>query len=140
MNDYPGNSSTTVKNVVYAFFRTLRESPIGRMGILAETSRLHYIKSPYNELTSIGAAYSLYRYAEVKGIKSIRLSDLFSYENKQGVFREFGISKSAIEYLLRTLNSDKNRLVVAELNMGLDNITLRDDITSLDVLKLIKDE
>lgn len=140
MNDYPGNSTTTVKNVVYAFFRTLRESPIGRMGILSETSRLHYIKSPYNELTSIGAAYSLYRYAEAKGIKSIRLSDLFSPENKQGIFREFGISKSALEYLLRTLNSDKNRLVVAELNMGLDNITLRDDITSLDVLKLIKDE
>ena len=51
--------------------------------------------------------------------------------------KRFGISKSDFVDILRSLNSETNRLIVAELNMGLDNITLRDDITSEDVLKLM---
>ena len=38
---------------------------------------------------------------------------------------------------LRSLNSDKNRLVIAELQMGLDHISLRDDISSELALKTL---
>ena len=31
----------------------------------------------------------------------------------------------------------ENRTLIAELNMGLDNITLRDDLNSMDILKVL---
>ena len=67
----------------------------------------------------------------------MRVTDIYSSDNKAGAYKEFGISKSNFVDILRSLNSETNRLIVAELNMGLDNITLRDDITSVDVLKLM---
>ena len=60
-----------------------------------------------------------------------------SKDTVRGAAKKFGISKSNFVDILRSLNSETNRLIVAELNMGLDNITLRDDITSVDVLKLM---
>ena len=39
------------------------------------------------------------------------------------------------EKLLRQLNSASNRVLIAELNMGLDSITLREDLNPIDVLK-----
>ena len=50
------------------------------------------------------------------------------------------ISKSAFTDALRSLNSERDRVFVAELNMGLDSITInRDDLKPLDALKsLIK--
>ena len=38
---------------------------------------------------------------------------------------------------MRSLNSDTNRVLVAELNMGLDSITLRDDLNALEALKIL---
>ena len=81
--------------------------------------------------------YSLYKYCENKGIHSLRISDLYENDNPIGLYREFGISKSELVTILRSLNSDSNRLVIAELNMGLDNISLRDDLTATEALNLI---
>ena len=61
---------------------------------------------------------------------------LYEETAENGVFKEFAISKSALEKSLRTLNSMSNRIVVAELNMGLDSITLRQDITPIDALRI----
>lgn len=36
---------------------------------------------------------------------------------------------------LKVLNSMNNRVLVAELNMGLDSITLRNDLTAISVLE-----
>jgi hypothetical protein len=65
------------------------------------------------------------------------VSDLYEEDCKHGVYREFGISKSEFESQLRSLNSDANRVLVAELNMGLDSITLRDDLNALEALKIL---
>ena len=139
-NDYPDDSPTTIKNIVYALFRTLRESPIGEMGLLIENGKLQYKKEPYEDLSREATAYSLYKYAEFKGIKSLRIVDLFAFDNKQGVYKEFGVTKSYIEKHLRSLNSETNRVLVAELNMGLDHITLRDDINAIDVLSILTNQ
>lgn len=139
-NDYPSDSVTTIKNIVYALFRTFRESPIGNMGICIETERLCYKKTPCEDLSREALAYSLYKYSEIKGVKSFRVSDFYLADNKQGIYREFGISKDEVEKHLRSLNSDTNRILVAELNMGLDHITLRDDLTSLKVLSLLTNQ
>ena len=134
-NDYPSDSATTIKNIVYALFRTFKESPIGNMGLCVESEKLCYKKNPYEDLSREAVAYSLYKYSETSGVKSFRLSDFYSLANKQGFYREFGISKSEVEKHLRSLNSDNNRILVAELNMGLDHITLRDDLTPFKVLQ-----
>jgi 3'-phosphoadenosine 5'-phosphosulfate sulfotransferase (PAPS reductase)/FAD synthetase/ferredoxin len=139
-NDYPSDSTTTIKNIVYALFRTFRESPIGNMGLCVEIEKLSYKKIPFENLSREAFAYSLYKYSEIYGVKSCRVSDFYLSDNKQGVYREFGISKGDFEKHLRSLNSDTNRILVAELNMGLDHITLRDDLTSLKVLSLLSNQ
>ena len=54
---------------------------------------------------------------------------------QEGVNVEFQYTKDSFRKNLRNLNSANNRVLVAELNMGLDSITLRDDLTSYAVLK-----
>ncbi len=63
------------------------------------------------------------------------MADLYDVETKHGPVVEFGIGKTEFEKALRTLNSANNRLLIAELNMGLDHITLRDDLNALSVVK-----
>ena len=136
-NQYSVYKDKTVHNAVYQLIRTLKESPIGSMGICIEGEGLNYSKEPYDDLSREAVAYSLYKYAEAVGTKSLRVSDLYQTDCKQGVYREFGISRNAFESQLRSLNSDTNRVLVAELNMGLDSITLRDDLDALEALKIL---
>ena len=66
----------------------------------------------------------------------LNITNITNIEEFAMFFKEFAISKSALEKSLRTLNSMSNRIVVAELNMGLDSITLRQDITPIDALRI----
>lgn len=141
-NDYPADNKTTIKNIVYALFRTFNESPIGEMGLLEKIEALSgrkvvYKKSSAAEVEREAIAYSLYKFGEEKGIRSFRVSDLYMNEATSGIYKEFGISKAELEQHLRSLNSDSNRVIIAELNMGLDHISLRDDLTSESVLKVL---
>ena len=135
--DYSENSKTTVHNVVYALFRTFKESQIGSDGQLVPIDKTRFRHEPYMSVEREAVLYSLYKYCEAKGIHSLRVNDLYATENKFGIYKEFGISKSELITILRSLNSDSNRLVVAELNTGLDNITLRDDLTATEALALL---
>lgn len=134
---YPTYKEKTIHNAVYQVQRTLKESPIGFiLGQLETLSNNNMVRHGHNELSTAAIAYSLYRYAQKKGTFSLKVSDLYEETTENGVFKEFAISKSAFEKLLRTLNSMSNRIVVAELNMGLDSITLRQDITPIDALRI----
>lgn len=135
--DYSDNSKTTVHNVVYALFRTFKESPIGDAGQLVPKDKTMFVRTSYESLERETVVYSLYKYCERKGIHSLRVSDLYASDNNWGLYKEFGISKIELLSVLRSLNSDANRLVIAELNMGLDNITLRDDINAIEALNLM---
>lgn len=135
--DYSDNSKTTVHNVVYALFRTFKESPIGDAGQLVPKDKTMFVRTSYESLERETVVYSLYKYCERKGIHSLRVSDLYASGNNLGLYKEFGISKIELLSVLRSLNSDTNRLVIAELNMGLDNITLRDDINAIEALNLM---
>ncbi|MCR4857686.1 MAG: phosphoadenosine phosphosulfate reductase family protein [Bacteroidales bacterium] len=135
-NDY-AESPTTIKNIVYALMRTFRESPIGAMGVCTEMDKQHFSKIPHEELSREALAYSLYLYAENKNSRTFRVSDLYSSDNLLGIYREFGTSKNAVEKLLRSLNSDSNRVLNADLNMGLDHITLREDLDSVKTLSIL---
>lgn len=140
--DYPADNKTTIKNIVYALFRTFNESPIGAMGLLTKLDTLTgrkilYKKQPAEDISREAIAYSLYKFAEDKGIRAFRVSDLYSDDVTTGIYKEFGIAKSELEKALRSLNSDSNRILIAELNMGLDHITLRDDLSSETILDVL---
>jgi len=129
---------TTFEYALGALFNLFASSPIGeQFSQKIELTKTEYKRSVYNDLSREAVAYSLYKYAEVVGTKSLRVSDLYQQDCKQGVYREFGISKTALECQLRSLNSDPNRVLIAELNMGLDSITLRDDLNALEALKIL---
>lgn len=128
-------TSTTVKNAVSALISTFNYSPIGSMLNYCTEAGSSFQRVAYDDVTEIGLAYSLYKYAEVKGIRSLRVSDFFSADCESGPHRVLGIEKSTFERTLRALNSASNRVLIAELNMGLDNISLRDDLNSISLLE-----
>lgn len=129
---------TTFEYALGALFNLFSASPIGEMfSQKIELSKTEFKRSSYNDISREAVAYSLYKYAESVGTKSLRVYDLYQEDCKQGIYREFGITKSELESQLRSLNSDANRVLVAELNMGLDSITLRDDLNALEALKIL---
>ena len=136
--EFPQYKEKTIHNAIYQLLRTLKESPIGEtLGQYLAESKITGCRKEYEDIDPIAVAYSLYRCAREMKITSFRVSDFYSDEMEHGPFREFGLSKPVFEKSLRTLNSSTNRVLVAELNMGLDHITLRDDIDELAVVKVL---
>lgn len=128
---------TTITYAVQALLQTFKYSPIGEellQFVCQDAKGSSFQRIPYNDLSPEAVAYSLYKYAQQKGIKMLRVSDLYRPE-EGGVFQEFGINKTELQKKLRFLSSDKNRVLIAELSMGLDHITLRDDLDSLTAIK-----
>lgn len=135
---YPSYKEKTIHNAVYQLQRTLKESPIGSMFHQMEpVGKDTYVRLAHEDISPEAIAYSIYKYAKEKGIFSLRVADFYSQESGSGVAREFAISKSLMEKGLRSLNSNNNRVIVAELNMGLDSITLREDLTPLSCLQML---
>lgn len=133
---YPTYKDKTVHNAVYQLRRTLKESPIGEiLGQYNEINKDTFQRGRYEDLSPESVAYSLYKYADARKIYNLRVYDFYKNEATVGPLREFCLPKSDFEGALRTLNSNKNRVLVAELNMGLDSITLREDLTPITALK-----
>lgn len=135
LNEFDG-SKNTITYAIGGFMQIFNYSPIGeilKQGCSVDNKSL--IRSAHSNLSEIAFAYSLYKYADTKNIRSLRVSDFYKDECETGPAKEFGITKSIFEKLLRQLNSASNRVLVAELNMGLDSITLREDLNSMEVLK-----
>lgn len=109
----------------------LRQGIIRTKGKTVDTVK----REPYNELSPVAAAYSLYKYAEKHGRKSLTVSEFYNENQTEGIYRQFGIDRVTFEKLLRSLQEESHHVLTVELNMGLDNINLRDDLTSFDVLK-----
>ena len=65
------------------------------------------------------------------------MSDLYKSEVEHGVYREFLLSRQNLMKKLRVLSADRNRVLIAELSMGLEHITLRDDLTPQKVLEAL---
>ena len=131
------SSLTTLHNAVGALMDMFKNSPIGEgleQGLTSEKKRLRH---SYDDLSAEALAYSLYVYGEKNDTLEFRVSDLYQPNVECGPYIEFGVSKNAILKKLRFLSSDPDRVLIAELNMGLDHITLRSDLNSTTVLELI---
>ena len=128
---------TTITYAIQALVQTFKYSPIGddlNQFVAQDAKGNLFQRLPYNDLSPEAIAYSLYKYAQNKGVRMLRVSDLYCVEEDSGLYKEFGISKLELQKKLRFLSSDRNRVLVAELAMGLDHITLRDDLDQLSAI------
>lgn len=131
-------SLTTVENAATAFINLAKQSPVGedlRQGIVVGKEGLK--KEAYDDLSMEAVAYSVYKYAQVHEVNMLRVSDFYRKGEEHGPYQEFRISEEALKRKLRALSSDNNRVLVAELNMGLDHITIREDLTPMKVLEML---
>ena len=135
LNEFDG-AKNTITYAIGGFMQVFKYSPIGDILNQGQTDdNKSYTRKQHSELSEVALAYSIYKYAETKGILSLSVSDFYGEECETGPAKEFGITKSIFTKLLRQLNSATNRVLIAELNMGLNSITLREDLKSMDILK-----
>ena len=136
IEQYPDSSAKTVANAVRALMQTINMSPLGEHLNWGASEDSKFLRRQYcSEVSSVGVAYFLYKYAEIKGVRSLRVSDLYSEDSSSSPLGVLGLSQADFVKALKVLNSMNNRVLVAELNMGLDSITLRDDLTAMSVLE-----
>lgn len=140
-DSYPEYRKTTLTNALGALLNTYKESPLGNaigVGKLSRRGRKPVVtRLAYNSISPVAVAYSLYRYAESHKRYNLTVSELFNDNQKEGVYSQFGIYRESLETILRTIKEEKNRVLNVDLNMGLDNISLREDLTSIDILKIL---
>ena len=140
-NSFPNATINVRDNVLKALLNTFKESPLGdplRVGVvIKEGNKTSVIRRPHNELSLVAAAYSLYRYAEKTGRYSLTVSEFYDPEQKDGIVKQFGIEREPFEQILRSLEQDANHVLRAVLKMGLDNIILREDLKSDDIINLM---
>ena len=131
------SSLTTLNNAVGALMDMLKNTPIGEDFSQGEVIEKKRIRRSYDDLSLEGLAYSLYLYAKKNGSTEFRVSDLYNADGYKSAPLEFGISRNVLLKKLRSLSSDSNRVLLAELNMGLDHITLRKDLNEISALELL---
>jgi 3'-phosphoadenosine 5'-phosphosulfate sulfotransferase (PAPS reductase)/FAD synthetase/ferredoxin len=140
-NSYPDLKDRTLKNPLNSLLNTFKESPLGNVipvGVaFSENKKSGVIRRHHNDLSLVATAYSLYKYAEKNKRYSMTVSEFYNEDQTEGIYRQFGTEQDVFEQNLRTLEQESNHVLRAELKMGLDNIILREDLTSLDILKLL---
>lgn len=140
-DDYPDYTKTVRENAMKAFQNTLKESPLSNdvpVGVVEKQgNKVIITRLPHSNISLISVAYSLYCYSEAAHRKSLTVSEFYDENQKEGIYRQFGINKDTFERLLLSLQEESNHVLRAELNMGLDNIILRDDLKSIDILKMM---
>lgn len=129
-------SLATVGNAATAFIDMARKSPVGEDFVQGVNNGKEGLqRKEYEDLSIEAVAYSIYRMAKEREITMLRVSDLYKPDEEHGVHREFLMSKQTLLKKLRAITASNNRVLVAELTMGLDHITLRDDLTPAKVLE-----
>ena len=140
-DSYPELKDRTLRNPFNSLLNTFKDSQLGSsipVGVLGkEQNKVTLIRQPHDNISLVALAYSLYRYAERKKRYSLNVSEFYDDNQTEGIYRQFGISKETLESLLLSLQEENNHVLRVELNMGLDNIILREDLNSVDILKLM---
>jgi len=132
----PRTRDNALSSILYLFkYSNLTKIKIGTNEKKGSTTYIS--KMPYDDVSLTTVAYSLYRYANSKNRYNLTVSELYAPEQKQGIYKEFGVSKERFQNILRTLQENKYGIVKVDLVMGLDNISLREDLTYTEVLKLL---
>ncbi|AGB05213.1 PAPS reductase/FAD synthetase family protein [Aciduliprofundum sp. MAR08-339] len=138
---YPNLSRGTLSNPIDAMVNMFDNSPLGlelKIGLLDKKGRVvkSIKKIGTDDVHPLAVAYSLYKAAEHIGRRDFTVSELYTKEFKGGPYKLFGISKDKLERILRGLQEDKEEILRVDLVADLDNIYLREDLTSLDIVKI----
>lgn len=140
-DSFPELKDRTLRNPFNSLLNTFKESPLSSsipVGVLSkEKNKVMLTRHAHTEISLCAVAYSLFRYAERQKRYSLTVSEFYDENQKEGIYRQFGINKDTFKRLLLSLQEDSNHVLRAELNMGLDNIILRDDLKSIDILKMM---
>lgn len=140
-DSYPELKDRTLRNPFNSLLNTFKESPLGSsipVGVLSkEKNKVMLTRNAHNEISLCAVAYSLFRYAERQKRYSLTVSEFYDENQKEGIYRQFGINKDTFQRLLLSLQEENNHVLRAEMNMGLDNIILRDDLKSVDILRMM---
>jgi len=131
-------SISTVGNAALALCDMIKKSPVGEDFQQGENlGKEGLCRKEYDDISVEAVAYSIYRFAKDHELSMLRVSDLYKTEEEHGIFKEFRTTKQVLLRKLRTISSENDRVLVAELAMGLDHITLRNDLTPLSVLEVM---
>ncbi len=135
------NKPKTTYNSISSLLNMFDNSPLGKelkIGIIEKRGNVRYIrKIGTDEIQPMAIAYSLYRFAEDKKRYDFTVSDFYEDSCEGGPYKLFGISREKLEDILRYLQVKKNQTVRVDLTSGLENIFLREDITSIDILRML---
>ena len=139
--DFPDLSKGTLSNPIDAMVNMFDRSPLGnilKMGILEKKGRIVKTIKKYgiNTTNPMIIAYSLYKVMEDSGRKDFTVSELYDKKFTGGPYKLFGISKNELERVLRGLQEDEEQFLRVDLAADLDNIHLRDNISTLDIIKI----
>ncbi|MEM1574198.1 MAG: DUF4007 family protein [Candidatus Methanomethylicaceae archaeon] len=130
---YPQLSERTMKNAFNSLLNTFENSPLGgtlKIGLVEKVGRERIVKKiGTDDIHPIAILYSLYRYAISKNRYRLTVSELYREDNKGGSpYLLFGISRNALENILRWLSEKFREYIYVEITADLDNINLCEDI------------
>lgn len=138
---YPDLKDRTLSNPFNSLLNTFKESPLGSevpVGMIEKKGgKVTLTRVAHSEVSLVAVAYSMFKYAEKVGRKSLTVSEFYNEAQQDGIYRQFGLSKDTLERKLRSIQEEQNHVLSVELNMGLDNIILREDLNSTDILKMM---
>lgn len=130
-----GVSPATVSHAAGALLGLLKSSPVGTaMGNYHTIDRTTAQRRQNQSASTPAVLYALYKYADRQGTRNLRVADFDGTDTDYNPISILGIDKEQFLTALRSLSTASDRMLVAELQMGLDHITLRDDITAVSLL------
>lgn len=141
------NKKNTSQNTVNSLFNLFQDdksniaTPLGGelgIGIIEKRGKDRYVKKlGTDHIHPLAIVYSLYKLAEYQKRYDFTVSELYEDSCEESPYKLFGISVEVFENVLRSLQEDKEQLVRVELKADLDNVFLREDITSKDILQIV---
>lgn len=131
-------AKTTIEAASGALLQLFRNSPIGEEYCFAvPVDNTKYIRKENEYVTDFGVLYYLYKHSELANSNSLRVSDCFNENSELNAQKILGLNRSEFEKVLRVLNSSSKRLVIADLNTGLENIILQIGIDALKAVSML---
>ena len=142
-NEYSNIGKSTAENAFYALFNFFETTPLGdnlKIGFIHKENNVRFLQKLGNDdIHEIAIAYSLYRMAQETNRYSFTVSEFYNDQKKYDPYSLFGISRNELERILRSLQENRNGILKADLNAGLDNIHLREDLNAMKVLTMMTD-
>ena len=144
---YPNLGEKTLENPMKALINMMKNNSLFgheegtypsndnlRMGVLSHINRENYLKKVgTNSVSRTAICYLLYKIAENDGIYEYLVSDFYSHSENLGPNKMFNLSRDVFESILHSLASDGYLSV--DLAAGLENIHLKKDLNSIEVLR-----